>query len=570
MAPHHLLQMLFYFIIIILLVRPLGWYIYRVYEGKSCGLNNILGPIEKWCYRLCGIDPKQEMSWKTYLYCMLFFNMLSMLLLYLILRIQNYLPLNPESFASVSPDLSFNTAASFVTNTNWQAYAGETSLSYLTQMLGMTVQNFLSAATGLSLFIALTRGFFRHASTTLGNYWVDMMRSILYILLPLACILAIALSAQGVIQNLNPYQKIYSLQDLTEEQTLPMGPVASQVAIEQLGSNGGGFFNVNASHPFQNPTPLTNLFEMLAILLIPAALCYTFGMLIRDRKQGWAILCIMLILLIPVGILTILSEQQTIPTFMSMDIQQTGNMEGKELRFGIFDSAFWTSLTTATSNGSVNSMLDSYTPLAELAALWLMHLGEIAFGGVGSGINGLLMVFIIAVFIAGLMVGRTPEYLGKKIEPFEMKMACVAVLIMPLFTLLLTAIASVTQIGISSITNPGPHGFSQILYAFTSMGNNNGSALSGLQVNTAFYNIAGGIEMLLSRYWIAIPVLAIAGSMAKKTPVPKGAGTLNTHSPLFIFFIVSVSVIIGALSFLPSLALGPIVEHLTFWGYHGS
>lgn len=570
MSQVNLLQMLFYFIIILLLVRPLGWYIYRVYEGKSCGLNNILGPIERWFYRICGIDTKQEMSWKTYLYCMLIFNMFGMLLLYLILRIQYYLPLNPESYSSIPPDLSFNTAASFVTNTDWQAYSGETSISYLTQMLGMTVQNFLSAATGISLFVALTRGFSRQASMTLGNYWVDMIRGTLYILLPLACILAIALNAQGVIQNLNPYQKIYSIQNPAEEQTLPMGPVASQVAIEQLGSNGGGFFNVNASHPFQNPTPFTNLLEMLAILLIPAALCYTFGMLINDKKQGWAILCIMLVLLIPVAIVTIISEQQIIPTFMSLDIQQTGNMEGKELRFGIFNSAFWTSLTTATSNGSVNSMLDSYTPLGEFAALWLMHLGEIAFGGVGSGMYGIIMVFIIAVFIAGLMVGRTPEFLGKKIEPFEMKMACVAVLVMPLFTLLLTAIASVTTQGTSSITNPGPHGFSQILYAFTSMGNNNGSAFSGLQANTLFYNIAGGIEMLLSRYWIAIPVLAIAGSMAKKTPVPKSAGTLCTHTPLFIFFIVSVSVIIGGLSFLPSLALGPIVEHLTFWGYHGS
>ncbi len=570
MTYHNLFQMLFYFIVILLLVKPLGWYISRVYEGKSCGLHIILGPVEKWCYRICGIDATQEMSWKTYLYCMLFFNILGMLLLYLILRVQYYLPLNPELFSNISPDLSFNTAASFTTNTDWQAYSGETTMSYLTQILGMTVQNFLSAATGMSLFVALTRGFRRQASITLGNYWVDMVRSILYIFLPLACVLAIALSAQGVIQNFNPPQKTYALQNATEEQMLPMGPVASQTAIEELGSNGGGFFNVNAAHPFQNPTPLTNLFEMLAILLIPAALCYTFGMLINDRKQGWAMLSIMLILVIPVIFMVVLSEQQIIPSLMSLDIQQTGNMEGKELRFGIFNSAFWTSLTTATSNGSVNAMLDSYTPLGQLAALWLMHLGEIAFGGVGSGVYGIIMVLIIAVFISGLMVGRTPEYLGKKIEPFEMKMACTAVLIMPLFTLLLTAFSSVTTLGTSSITNPGPHGFSQILYAFTSMGNNNGSALAGLQANTPFYNIAGGIEMLLSRYWYAIPMLAIAGSMAKKTSVPKNAGTLSTHTPLFIFFIVSVAMVIGGLSFLPSLALGPIVEHLSFWGYHGS
>ncbi len=543
---------------------------YRVYEGKSCGLNNIFGPVERGFYSLCGIDTKKEMSWKTYLYSMLIFNMLGMLLLYLILRIQYYLPLNPNAFSNMPPSLAFNTAASFVTNTNWQAYAPDTSLSYLSQMLGMTVQNFLSAATGMSLFVALTRGLSRHASKTLGNYWVDMMRSVLYILLPLACILAIVLSALGVMQNVNPAVQIYPLQPTAEVQTLPMGPVASQVAILQLGSNGGGYFNVNAAHPFQNPTPLTNLLEMLAILLIPAALCYTLGKLIKDKKQGWAILWAMLLLLVPLAVALVIAEQQTAPSLMFTDMLQTGNMEGKELRFGIFNSALWTSVTTGTSNGSVNSALDSYTPLGQLVALWLMHLGEVAFGGVGSGLYGMIMIVMIAVFIAGLMVGRTPEYLGKKIEPFEMKMACAAVLIMPLLTLLLTALGSVTSLGTSSITNPGPHGFSQILYAFTSMGNNNGSALAGLQANTSFYNIAGGIEMLLARYWIAIPMLAIAGSMAKKPLTPKSAGTLRTHTPLFIIFIISVTVIISGLSFLPSLVLGPIVEHLMLWGIHGN
>lgn len=577
-----IVQISLYLVVLFLFVMPLGWYMARVYENKSCGLDIIFGPLERFSYRICGIQSQQEMGWKSYLYAMLLFNIFGMLAVYLIQRCQFYLPLNPQAFTATSTQLAFNTAASFATNTNWQSYGGETTMSYLTQMLALTVQNFLSAATGMSLLVALSRGIARHESHFLGNFWVDTIRGTLYILLPLSLIFSLILVSQGVIQNFKPYQKItlmqpVSYQPAVTEQVLPMGPAASQIAIKQLGTNGGGFFNVNSAHPFENPTPLSNFLEMLAILLIPAALCYTFGILVADRRQGWAILAAMYIIFIPFLATCFISEQQGNPAFTQMGVDQTpqnglssgGNMEGKETRFGIANSTIWATATTAASNGSVNSMHDSYTPLGGLIPLWMMHLGEVIFGGVGSGLYGMLMLVIITVFIAGLMVGRTPEYMGKKIEPYEMKMAATAVLVMPLIVLLATAIGAVTQAGTSSLANPGAHGFSELLYAFTSMGNNNGSAFAGLNANTPFYNIVGGIMMLISRYWIAIPTLAIAGSLVKKKIIPTSLGTLRTHTLLFIILLVSVTIVIGALSFLPALALGPIVEHLMLWGQYG-
>jgi potassium-transporting ATPase potassium-binding subunit len=598
-------QILLYLFILLVLVKPLGWYMARVYEGKSCGLDSLVGPLERFIYRICGIDSDQEMGWMNYLSAMLFLNLIGLLVIYAIERFQFYLPLNPQAFSAVPPDLAFNTATSFVTNTNWQAYGGESTMSYLTQMLGLTVQNFLSAATGMSLLIALIRSFARHDATTLGNFWVDTVRGTLYILIPLSFLFAIILSSQGVIQNFKPYQKISLIQPIhyqqpinntnntnntnnvtnqptmatitVTEQIIPMGPVASQIAIKQLGTNGGGFFNTNSAYPFENPNPVTNFLEMLAILLIPAALCYTFGVMVDDKRQGWAIFVAMLLMLLPLIYVTVSAEQHGNPAFIQMGIDQApqpnlyagGNMEGKETRFGIVNSALWATVTTATSNGSVNSMHDSFMPLGGLIPLWLMHLGEVVFGGVGSGLYGMLMLVVITVFVAGLMVGRTPEYLGKKIEPYEMKMAAMAVLLMPLIVLLLTAIGCVTSVGSDAISNPGAHGFSEILYAFTSMGNNNGSAFAGINANTPFYTIVGGIEMLVLRFWIAIPVLAVAGSLVRKKKIPASPGTLPTHTLLFIFLLISVTIILGALTFFPALGLGPIVEHLMLWGKYG-
>jgi len=589
MTQNGLLQITIYLLCILIFTKPLGWYIARVYTGKSCGLTILINPIERFIYRLCGIRAKQGMNWKEYVSALLIFNLLSVVIIYAIQRLQYYLPLNTQGFPGVSPALAFNTATSFVTNTDWQNYAGESTLSYFTQMLGLTVQNFLSAATGIAVFAAFTRGFTQQEGQHLGNFWVDLTRGVLYLLLPLSCIFAIFLSSQGVIQNVKPYQTVNLLQPTIYQQpkidfrglpiqnskgeplletknittqVIPMGPVASQVAIKQLGSNGGGFFNTNSAHPFENPTPLTNFFELLAILLIPAALCYTFGVMINDKRQGWAIFIAMSILFIPFIFLSLIAEQKGMPLFSSLGLSSSINMEGKETRFGIVNSVLWANATTATSNGSVNAMLDSFTPLGGLIPLWLMHLGEVVFGGVGSGLYGMLILIIITVFVAGLMVGRTPEYLGKKIEPYEMKMASIAILLMPIIVLLLTAIASVNSMGTGAIGNPGPHGFTEILYAFTSMGNNNGSAFSGLSSNTPFYNILGGIEMLLLRYWIIIPTLAIAGSLVHKKRIPVSSGTLPTHTPLFIILLIGMTLVIGALTFFPALSLGPIVEHL--------
>lgn len=589
MTETNLLQIGLYLFVLLALVKPLGWYMAQVYERKPCGLERILSPLENFIYRLCGINSDQEMEWKSYLSAMLLFNFLGLLAVYILQRLQIYFPLNPQLFSSISPQLAFNTAASFVTNTNWQAYGGENTMSYLTQMLALTVQNFLSAATGMSLLIAFIRGLVRHESKTLGNFWVDTVRGILYILLPLSLVFSVALTSQGVIQNFKPYQKINLLQPFTyqeldtpiknqsiekimNQQIIPMGPAASQIAIKQLGTNGGGFFNTNSAHPFENPNPATNFLEMLAILLIPAALCYTFGSLVQDKRQGWAVLFAMLIIFIPLIFGILIAEQQGNPAFFNLGIDQIqnpfssgGNMEGKESRFGILSSGLWTTAATASGNGAVNSMLDSLTPLGGLIPLWLMHLGEVIFGGVGSGLNGMLMLVIITVFVGGLMVGRTPEYLGKKITPYEMKMASVAVLIMPLFVLIFTAIAAGTRMGTNSISNPGAHGLTQMLYTFTSMLNNNGSAFSGLDANKPFYNLVGGIAMLIGRYWTAIPVLAIAGALVQKKIIPTSSGTLSTHTALFVLLLVAVTVILGALTFFPVLALGPIVEHVMLW-----
>jgi K+-transporting ATPase ATPase A chain len=572
------LQLILYFGVLLALAKPLGSFMARVYNGEPTRLDRIIGPIERLIYRLSGVKPQAEMNWKTYALAMLLFNLFGLIAVYLLQRLQGVLPLNPQGLGAITPDSSFNTAVSFATNTNWQGYGGEVTMSYLTQMLALTVQNFVSAATGMAIVVALIRGLLARSAQTIGNFWVDLTRSTLYILLPLALILAVVLVTQGVVQNFNSYQTVPLLQATVDgngnavtQQVLPMGPAASQIAIKQLGTNGGGFFNVNSSHPFENATPLSNFFEMLSILLIPAALCYTFGKMVKDTRQGWALLAAMTIVFAAMTLIAVGAEQNGNPAFTQMGVDQTaselqagGNMEGKEVRYGIVNSALWASATTVASNGSVNSMHDSYTPIGGFVPLFNMQMGEVIFGGVGSGLYGMLIFAIIAVFIAGLMVGRTPEYLGKKIEAFEMKMASIGILVMPLTVLVGTAIAVLTTGGLATIynTTPAPHGFSEVLYAFTSAGNNNGSAFAGLGANTLFYNTALGIAMLIGRFWIAIPALAIAGSLAGKKIVPAGPGTLPTHTPLFIVMLIFVVLLVGVLTFIPALALGPFVEQL--------
>jgi K+-transporting ATPase ATPase A chain len=576
------LQLILYFVVLIALVKPLGAFMARVYEGQSTWLDRVVGPIERLIYRLSGVNPQAEMNWKTYALAMLLFNLFGLIAVYLLQRVQGVLPLNPQGLGAVSPDSSFNTAVSFATNTNWQGYGGETTMSYLTQMLGMTVQNFVSAATGMAIVVALIRGLRARSAQTIGNFWVDLTRTTLYILLPLALIVALVLVSQGVIQNFNAYQPVSLLQATTDangnaitQQVLPMGPAASQIAIKQLGTNGGGFFNVNSSHPFENATPISNFLEVLSILLIPAALCYTFGKMVKDTRQGWALLAAMTIVFAVMTMIAVGAEQNGNPAFTPLGVDQTaselqagGNMEGKEVRYGIVNSALWASATTVASNGSVNSMHDSYTPIGGFVPLFNIQMGEVIFGGVGSGLYGMLIFAIIAVFIAGLMVGRTPEYLGKKIEAFEMKMASIGILVMPITVLIGTAIGVLTVGGLATIynTTPAPHGFSEVLYAFTSAGNNNGSAFAGLGANTLFYNTALGLAMLIGRFWIAIPALAIAGSLAGKKIVPAGPGTLPTHTPLFIVMLIFVVLLVGVLTFIPALALGPFVEQLMMMG----
>ncbi len=576
MMPADWFQVVLYLVVLLALVKPLGAYIAAVHQGQRTFLSPVLQPVERLLYRLLGIRPDGEMDWKTYAVSLLTFEVLAFLFVYALQRLQSLLPLNPQGFAGAAPDLAFNTAVSFVSNTNWQAYGGETTMSYLTQMMGLTVLNFVSPAVGIAVLVAFIRGLTRHTTRDLGNFWVDVTRSVLYVLLPLAIVSAIILVSQGVVQSLSAYQTVPMLQPTADangqavvQQTLPMGPAASQVAIKQLGTNGGGFFNVNSAHPFENPTPLSNFLEMLSILLIPAALTYTFGRMAGDTRQGWAILAAMTIIFVVVLLVPQWAEQQGNPALAPLgvdqnasDMQPGGNMEGKEVRFGIANSALWATATTAASNGSVNSMHDSFMPLGGMIPMWLMQLGEVVYGGMGSGLYGMLVFVIIAVFVAGLMVGRTPEYLGKKIETFEMKMASLVILIPIALVLVGTAVAVALPDARASIANPGPHGFSEVLYAFSSAGNNNGSAFAGLNANTVFYNTATGLAMLFARYWLIVAVLAIAGSLARKKTVPAGAGTLPTYSPLFIGWLIGVVIIVGALSFFPALALGPVVEHL--------
>ncbi|MFC5525901.1 potassium-transporting ATPase subunit KdpA [Rhodanobacter ginsengisoli] len=588
MTTNDYFQLGLYLVVLLLLVKPLGSYMALVFADTPNRVTRVGARLERGIYRLCGIRPDEDMSWKRYALAMLIFNVLGLLAVYALQRLQPWLPLNPQHFAAVSPDSAMNTAISFATNTNWQGYGGESTMSYLTQMLGLAVQNFLSAATGIAVLIAVIRGFSRRSANGLGNFWVDLTRSTLYLLIPLSLLMSVFLVSQGVVQSFKPYMEVSVLQASAHTetvkdaaghevahsvpvitQTLPMGPAASQVAIKQLGTNGGGFFGANSAHPYENPTPLSNFVELLAILLIPAALCYTFGAMVGDRRQGWSLLTVMLVIFIPLLLACTAAEQAGNPLLTRLGVDQQasalqagGNMEGKETRFGIVNSTLWATATTAASNGSVNAMHDSFTPLGGLIPMWLIQLGEVIFGGVGSGLYGMLAFAVVAVFIAGLMVGRTPEYLGKKIEAYEMKMASLAVLIPCALVVIGTAIAVSVSAGVAGVANPGAHGFSEMLYAVSSAANNNGSAFGGLAVNTPFWNVLLGICMFLARFPLIVAMLAMAGSLAAKRHVPASAGTLPTHTPLFITLLACVVIVIGALTFLPALALGPIAEQL--------
>jgi K+-transporting ATPase ATPase A chain len=574
------IELLLYLVILLLAVKPLGGFMARVLSGERTWLTPVLGPVERFCYRFARVNPEDEMGWKRYAVAMMVFNLVGLFAVYAFQRLQHLLPLNPAKLGAVTPDSSFNTAVSFATNTNWQGYGGETTMSYLTQMLGLTVQNFVSAATGIAVLVAFIRGFTRRSSATIGNFWADLVRSTLYIMLPLSIVLAVVLVSQGVVQTFGPYRTVHLVQAATgadgtplTEQTLALGPAASQIAVKQLGTNGGGFFNVNSAHPFENSTPLSCLLELLSILIISGALCYTFGKMVGDTRQGWAVLTAMTVVLVGCLLVTMAAEQRGNPRLTALGADQVasalqpgGNMEGKEARFGIGLSALWVTTTTAASNGSVNAMHDSFTPLGGLIPMWLIQLGEVIYGGVGSGLYGMLAFALIAVFVAGLMVGRTPEYLGKKIESHEMKMASLMVLLPPLLALVGTAASVVVPAGLRTIFNPGIHGFSEVLYAFSSASNNNGSAFGGLGANTVWYNGTLGVAMFFARFWLAVPALAIAGSLAAKKYVPAGAGTLPTHTPLFVVLLIATVLVVGALTFFPALALGPIVEHLVMIG----
>ena len=570
------MQLALYLTLLLALAKPLGEFMARVFLGQRTFLSPVLGPLERGIYRVLGVSAEQETSWKRYAQGFIAFHLLGFLVLYALQRLQHVLPLNPEHLGAVAPGSSFNTAVSFVTNTNWQGYGGESTMSYLTQMLGLAVQNFVSAAAGMAVLVALIRGFVRKSADTIGSFWVDLVRATLYVLLPLSIVVALVLVWQGTPQTFHAYAHADLIDPGADaqgqpigEQVIALGPAASQIAIKQLGTNGGGFFNANSAHPFENPTPLSNLVEVLAILLISAGLCFTFGRMVGDLRQGWAILLTMLLLFVPLTIGAMSAEQAGNPRLEALGIvaaagddQPGGNMEGKELRHGIASSALWASATTAASNGSVNAMHDSFTPLGGLVPLFLVQLGEVVFGGVGSGLYGMLVFAIVAVFIAGLMVGRSPEYLGKKIEAFEMKMASIAILVPCLAVLVGTAVAVLHPLGKATIFNPGVHGFSEVLYAFSSAANNNGSAFAGLGADTPFYNLALGTAMLMGRFLIAVPVLAVAGSLAAKKLMPKSAGTLPTHGPIFVSLLSGTVLLVGALTFVPALALGPIVEQL--------
>ena len=597
MTNHAWLLLGLYMAVLLLLVKPLGIYIAQVMEGRL----GFVTRIEAAACRICGIRPEEDMGWLKYALAVLLFNALGLFALYALQRLQLWLPFNPQAMANVSADSAFNTAVSFVTNTNWQGYSGEATMSYLTQMLGLTVQNFFSAATGIVVVIALIRGFARHSAAGIGNAWLDLFRATTWILLPLSLVFALFLASQGVIQNFAAYQEVTTLEvtrydspkldaagqplrddkgnaltepAMTPTQTLPMGPVASQEAIKMLGTNGGGFFNANSAHPYENPTPLTNFFQMLSIFLIPGALCIVFGRMVGDMRQGWTVFAAMTVLFVVFAVGAMVWEQQGNPLLAKVGAGETaipttalidGNMEGKETRFGVADSALFATITTAASCGAVNAMHDSFTPLGGLVPLVMIQLGEVVFGGVGSGLYGMLVFAVMAVFIAGLMIGRTPEYLGKKIEAHEMKMTSIAILVTPLLVLIGTAIAVMSEAGRAGIANPGVHGFSEILYALSSAANNNGSAFAGLSANTPFYNGLLAVAMWFGRFGVIVPVLAMAGSLAAKKRIPVSAGTLPTHGPLFVTLLIGVVLLVGLLNYVPALALGPVVEHLALW-----
>jgi len=581
--------------VVLLCTKPLGLYMARVMEGQSTFANRLGGRLEAWIYRSCGVKADEDMTWPHYAIALLLFNVFGALVIYGLQRLQYWLPFNPQHLSAVSPDSSFNTAISFITNTNWQAYSGESTMGYLVQMAGLAVQNFMSAATGIAVAVVLVRGFVRHSASAIGNFWVDVTRATLYVLLPIAAVIAVALVSSGVIQNLDGYKDATTVEALvyeqpktdaagnplkdakgnpvtvtttTHTQSLPMGPVASQEAIKELGTNGGGFFNANSAHPYENPNAISNYLEMLAILVIPFALTYSFGMMVGDTRQGWALFTAMLVLLVPLIALAYYSEQQGNPLIGQQGIDQVasaaqagGNMEGKETRFGIAASSLFAAVTTATSCGAVNTMHDSMTPFGGFVPLFLIQLSELAPGGVGTGLYTILIFAILGVFIAGLMIGRTPEYLGKKIESTDMKLASIYILTTPFVALIGTAIGVATAAGKVGVANPGPHGFSEILYAFSSAANNNGSAFGGLSANTVFYNVATGIAMWLGRYWPIVAALALAGSLAAKKRIPVTEGTMPTSGPLFVALLIGSILLIGVLTYVPALALGPVVEH---------
>ncbi|HXC08083.1 MAG TPA: potassium-transporting ATPase subunit KdpA [Steroidobacteraceae bacterium] len=589
--------LLLYLAVLCAAAYPLAIYMARIADLTPIG--GIVGRVERAIYRAAGVDAAEEMPWVRYAVALLSFNALGVVVVYLAQRLQVWLPWNPQGLANVTPDSAFNTAVSFVTNTNWQGYSGESTMSYFTQMLMLAGQNFLSAATGIAVAFALIRGFARRSAQGIGNFWVDLTRGVLYILLPLSLLFALIFMGQGVIQNFDAYKDVTPLESLTytqpkldaagqplkdakgdavtetlttHTQTLSMGPVASQEAIKMLGTNGGGFFNANSAHPFENPTPLTNFLQMIAMLLIPAALCFTFGRMVGDSRQGWAIFAGMTVIFVVMAGIAIWAEQQGNPQFASLGVDQApsvlqagGNMEGKETRFGVLASALFATITTAASCGATNAMHDSFTPLGGMVPMWLIELGEVVFGGVGSGLYGMLIFAIMAVFIAGLMIGRTPEYIGKKIESFEMKMTSIVILVTPFLVLVGSAIAVMSEAGKTGVFNPGAHGFSEILYALSSVANNNGSAFAGLSANTPFYNSLLAVAMWFGRFAFIVPVLAIAGSLAKKKRIEPTAGTLPTHGPLFVAMLVGTVVLVGALTYVPALALGPVVEHLQLY-----
>jgi K+-transporting ATPase ATPase A chain len=575
-TSHGWISIVVYLAVLTALAVPLGGYFARVLDGQPTLLDRVLGPVERLFLRVSGVRTGDEMDWKRYAIAVITFNALGALILYGLQRLQASLPLNPAALGPVTPEVSFNTAVSFASNTNWQAYGGETTMSHLVQMAGLGVQNFVSAATGIAVLVAVIRGFTRRETGNLGNFWVDLTRSTLYILLPLSLILTVVLVQQGVVQTFDASSSATLLEPLTDadgkaviDQAIAVGPAASQVAIKQLGTNGGGFFNVNSAHPLENPTPISNFLEVISILLISGALCFSFGHLVKDRRQGWVLYGAMMAIFIPLVIACVALEQRGNPVLADLGADQVasalsagGNMEGKEVRFGPVESAIWAVATTAASNGSVNAMHDSFTPLGGMIPMWLMQLGEIVFGGVGSGLYGMLMYAIVAVFIAGLLVGRTPEYLGKKIEAKEMKMASLVILLPAAAVLVGTAIACATEAGTSTLNNTGAHGFSEILYAFSSGANNNGSAFGGITVSGTFYATAIGICMWIGRWWVIVPALALAGSLARKKAIPVTSGTLPTHGPLFLVLVVGTIAMVGALTFIPALAVGPIVEHI--------